>query len=234
MKSLRYSATAGLPAWTRRLTALICGGVLLLALLFWNASLPAAPAREVNAADLIASQLPDNKTLKSANKMEFLSAVCAVARRRRSSAPVITQTAVSLRREAAGEIVGMVLRCVGKVNCDVAGTIVAAAIAAEGDPTKITDAAMAKAPDCAETIRDAARRGGKVADRPEPGATPEQATPSGTGANPDGAFDPHEPLKLVCVNGTPRAVRASELAEFMRANPGAVEGNCQSSPAMNR
>ena len=226
MKSFRNSAAAGAPSRSRTRNALLLFVVLLVGAGFWTAAFSAAPAREVKPADLIAAQLPDNKTLQSASQMEFLSAVCAVARRRRSSAALITQTAVSLRHELAGEIVGMVLRCAGKMNCELAGTIVAAAAGAEGDLTKITDAAMAKAPNCAETIREATKRGGKASEPAEPEATPEQGALMGTINGPDEGFDPHEPLNLVCVDGTPRAVRTSQLDEFLRANPGAFAGAC--------
>ncbi len=207
-------------------SALLLLVVFLLGAGFWTVAFSAVPAGEVKATDLIAAELPDNKTLKSASQMEFLSAVCAVVRRRRSSAAVITQTAVSLRREFAGEIVGMVMRCVGKMNCEFAGTIVAAAAAADGDLTKITDAATAKAPDCAETMSEAVRRGGKGSKPVEPEASPEQGPLIGTINGPDEGFDPREPLKLVCVEGTPRAVRASQLDEFLRTNPNAFVGAC--------
>jgi hypothetical protein len=229
MKSLRNPAFSAQPGRRTPPAAVL---IFLLALVSLAASLaetptPAAPAREVNAVDLIAAELPNKKTVKSATQIEFLSAVCAVVRRRHSSAAVITQTAVTLRREFAGEIVGMVLRCLGKVDCETAGAIVAAAKAAEGDTAKITDAAMAKLPDCAETIREAARRGGKNGERAEPAAVvPAQAPRVGTSNATDESFDPREPLTLVCVDGLPRAIRASLLDEFLRANPGAVVGRC--------
>ena len=88
-------------------------GVLLLAAGFWVALLPAALAREATAADMIADQLPGKKTLKSASNSEFLGAVCAAVRKRRTAAAAITQAAVTARRESAGDIVGAVMRCKG-------------------------------------------------------------------------------------------------------------------------
>ena len=151
----------------------------------------------------------------------------AAARRRRADVPAITQAAVTARREMAGEIVGMVLRCAGKPNCEAIGAIVAAANAAKGDVTKITDAAIAKAPDCAETIRQATQRA-------EPKSTPEPEPVIGTSSGREDGFDPHEPLQLVCNDGTQRAVRASLVDQFLKANPGAVLGPCQVSPSTNR
>ncbi len=208
------------------------GVLFLLVAVFGTSSLSAPSGRETTAADLIAKQLPEKKTLRNANQMEFLSAVCAAARKRRANTAAITQAAVQARRELAGEIVGMVLRCAGKPNCETTGAIVAAAYAAEGDESKITDAAIAKAPDCAEAIREATRRAAKPS--PAPKSAPEPESLIGTSSGRDEGFDPHEPLKLVCVGGTQRAVRTSQFDEFLKANPGAVPGPCPTSPAKNR
>ena len=137
------------------------------------------------------------------------------------------------RRESAGDILGAVLRCGGKTNCELVGSIVAAATAAEGDPAKIADAAMAKAPNCAETIREASRRGAKASDRAEVEVAPEQGPLIGTSNGPDEGFDPHEQLNLVCDNGTQRAVRASQLDDFLRSNPGSFVGVCQTPSKTN-
>ena len=83
-------------------TALIFCGVLLLAVGFWTALLPAVLGREATAADLIADQLPAKKTLKNATKSEFLGAVCAAVRSRHSAAAAITQAAVTARARICG------------------------------------------------------------------------------------------------------------------------------------
>ncbi len=197
-------------------------GLLLMAAGFWMALLPTVLARELTAAQMIADQLPGRITLKSATKSEFLGAVCAAVRKQRGAAAAITQAAVLARRESAGDILGAVLRCGGKASCESVGSIVAAATAAEGDPANIADAAMAKAPNCAETIRDASRSGAKASDRAQVEVAPEQGPLIGTSNGPDEGFDPHEQLNLVCDNGTQRAVRASQLNDFLRSNPGIV------------
>jgi hypothetical protein len=234
MKPLRTPAWSGSDARTMGRTALMFCGVLLLAAGFWTALLPAALAREATAAGMIEEQLPGKKTLKDATKSEFLGAICAAVRKRRSAAAAITQAGVTMRRESVGEIVGAVLRCSGKINCEFVGLIVAAATAAEGDLTNIADAAMAKAPNCAETIREAARRGAKPSDRSEAESAPEQGPLIGTSNGADEAFDPHEQLNLVCDGGTQRAVRASQLDEFLRSHPGSFVGACQPTPPTSR
>lgn len=229
MKLLRDSTSARAPG--RRQSGFFVAALLLLGAACWTSSLRAQPARETIAAETIAKQLPGRKTLKSASQTELLSAVCAAARKRRADVPAITQAAVVARRELAGEIVGMVLRCASKTNCETTGAIVAAAQAAEGDVTMITDAAMARAPKCAETIDAAIQRGAKKAEAK--GAAEAEPSP-GAGQAPEYGFDPHEPLELVCAGGTQRAVRASQLEEFLRTNPGSFPGPCQSTPQTNR
>ena len=211
--------------------SLLFAAVLLAGAAIWTPSLPAQASRETAAAEAIATQLPKKKTLKSASKTEFLSAVCAAARKRRANVAAITQAAVLARRELAGDVVGMVLRCAGKTSCETTGLIVEAAHAAEGDESKIADAAMARAPNCAETIHEAIQRGAKT---PATKSPAESESQPGTSNARDYGFDPHEPLELVCAGGTQRAVRASQLEEFLQANPGSVPGPCPVSPQTNR
>lgn len=234
MKPLRRPAWSGSAAPMMGRTALMFCGGLLLAAGYWTALLPAVLGREATAADLIADQLPSKKTPKNATKSEFLGAVCAAVRSRQSAAAAITQAAVTARRESAGEIAGTVLGCSGKINCESVGSIVAAATSAEGDAANIADAAMAKAPNCAETIREATRRGAKANDRTAPEAPLEQGPLIGTSNGPDEGFDPHEQLNLVCDGGTQRAVRASQLDEFLHSHPGSFVGACQTTPPTNR
>jgi len=207
-------------------SALIFCGILLLATGFCVLS-PTMLAREMTASDMIAEQLPARKTLKSATNPEFLGAVCAAVRKRRNAAVAITQAAVTLRRESAGEIVEAVLRCCAKASCELVGSIVTAATTAEGDPANVADAAIARAANCGETIRDASRHGAKVSDRAEAEAAAEQNPLIGTSNGADEGFDPHEQLKTVCDDGTQRAVRASQLDDFLSSNPGSFIGVCQ-------
>ena len=211
---------------------MVCG-LLLMAAGFWMVLPPTVLARELTAAQMIADQLPGRITLKSATKSEFLGAVCAAVRKQRGAAAAITQAAVLARRESAGDILGAVLRCGGKAGCELVGSIVAAATAADGDPANIADVAMAKAPNCAETIRDASRSGAKASDRAQVDVAPEQGPLIGTSNGPDEGFDPHEQLNLVCDNGTQRAVRASQVNDFLRSNPGSFIGVCQTPSKTN-
>ncbi len=207
---------------------------LLLGFAYGLIQLPWAEARETSAARMIAENLPANKTLTSATKAEVLAAVCTAVRNNRAAAAGIAPVAVAAHREYAGEIVGTVLRCSGKLECEFVGPIVTAASAVAGvTTTVISDAAAAKAPNCLETIREAIRRGLKQGEARVVSEEADASAPGaliGTSGGPDEGFDPHEMLDLVCDHGTPRAVRASQLDAFLRNNPGAFLGSCPSTP----
>jgi len=227
------------------LRGLVCfAGPLLLAALFWFEPVSGALDREPSATELIADGLPARKTLKNASKQDVLSAICRAVRKRRTSAAAITSAAVAARRDLAGDIVGVVLRCSGKIDCELVSTVVSWAMEAQGNAITISDAAIARAPNCAETIQRATRpRSVSEADRSGRAETSshgdhaERVTPTpargadvdpliGTSAGADEGFDPLEPLTLVCDDGMQRALRVSLVDEFLRAHPGAVKGNC--------
>ncbi len=222
------------PHSARRGIAFLLVAVFLLAGVFLLVALPGALARETAPAEMIADELPRRKTLKSATKSELIGAICAAVRKHRSAAALIAPVAIAARPAFAGEIVGSILRCSGKLDCEFVGAVVAAAASVEGvEMGAISDAAVAKASDCAETIREASRR------KPKPNGEKAEATASepgaliGTSAGPDEGFDPHEKLEPVCDNGTQRAIRASELNKFLGTHPGAVIGSCQTPPQTN-
>src|SRR5262245_5357473 len=190
------------PALSRFLLAgidrgrLVWFGVFLFASVL-SAALPLdAFAREMTPTELIATQLPKKKTLKSATQSEFLNAICAAVRKRQSAAAAITGAAVKARRESAADVVAAILRCSGKVTCETVESVVAAAVNAEGDAAKISDAVRANAPECEEKIRATLHHGSKPNERPETEPTPEQGALIGTSNGPDEGFDPHEPLSL--------------------------------------
>lgn len=213
---------------------LVWFGVFLFASVLSASLSLSALAREMTPTELITAQLPKKKTLKSATKSEFLNAICAAVRKRQSAGAAIAGAAVTARRESAADVVAAVLRCSGKLTCEMVESIVVAAVNAEGDQGKIVDVARAKAVDCEETIRGAFHRETKPNERPDTEPAPEQGPLIGTSNGPDEGFDPHEPLSLVCDGGTPRAVRNSQLDDFFRSHPGSYLGPCQSVPAPDR
>src|ERR1041385_6059147 len=132
--------------------------ILALFVAFWFAAAPASLGRELSGAELIENALPTKMTLEKAGKRELLYAVCDAVRRNRKSGAAITKAAASGRGEYAPDIVGTVLHCARKADCEYVGAIVKAAVSAEPRAaTAISDAAMARAPNCEETIQAAAR-----------------------------------------------------------------------------
>ncbi len=206
---------------------------LSVALLIATPCLAAAPAsagRELAPVELIEKALPAGKTIKSASKAELVSAVCAAVRQERDSGAGMTLVAVAARPELAGDLVGAILRCATKIDCEYVSLIVSTAVTAQpGAATAISDAAIGRAPNCGESIQGAVRTATRSANsRPELtlASPPGQGALIGTRGGANEGFDPHEPLVLVCEDGTPRAVRQSEIDEFLRTHPGAVSGNC--------
>ena len=205
--------------------------VLTLAAGFWLLPLPEVSGRDPSPAELIQQGLSGRQTLKSASKVDLLSALCRAVRQRRSEAPAITSAAVRARPALTAEIVSRLLSCSGKVDCEFVGTIVSAALGANHNAdTAIGDAAVARAPNCADTIARTIKEGGWRGTTPS--ATNSNGVPAtGSRADAEKTFDPLEPLTLVCDNGTPRAIRESLVDEFLRTHPGSFPGSCPPKPS---
>lgn len=200
--------------------------VLAISAGFWIATSPAAVSRVSSPATLIQAALPARVTIENAGKSDFLSAICVAVRKHRNAAAGIALTAAGARGEFAGDIVGTVLRCLGKVECEKVGAIVKAAVSARpGAAQAISDAAIALAPKCDQSIANEVRAAMK-ASSPSP-----MGSPGSTAADAEREYDPHEELTLVCVEGTQRAVRQSLLGEFLRSHPGATTGRCSPTPS---
>jgi hypothetical protein len=202
--------------------------VRLLAVLFCSSLMVCA--RDLSPAEMIEAHLARGKTLQTARQANLLSAICEAVKQNHSAAVAITSTAVARRAEYAGEIVETVLRCSGKVGCEYAGMVVAGAVAAAPQSaSRIHDAAMIRAPGCAETIRSAAQA---AVANPSANAIPGVGVPLGTTprapseVQQDEGYDPLEPLRLVCDNETQRAIRESQVDDYLKTHPGAVLGSC--------
>src|SRR4051794_32715638 len=182
---------------------------------FWIATSPAALSRDPSPATLIQAALPGRATMENASKSDLLSAICVAVRKNRNSAAGIAMTTAAARGEFAADIVGTVLRCVGKVDCQKVGAIVKASVSARpGAAQAISDAAIALAPKCDQSIANEVRAAMKTSS-PSPSA---QIAPGSTAAEAEREYDPHEELTLVCVDQTQRAVRQSLLTEFLRSH----------------
>jgi hypothetical protein len=225
-KGLISKATARM-SLSLLLTAILATGL-------WVATSPVARARAMTPAEMIQENLPPGKTMKSATKPQFLSAVCAAVKKHRDVAPEITKVAVSTHREYAGDIVATVLRCATNVDCEFVGAVVRAAVrAAPDEASTIADAALAIVPDCADAIQQASNIPGEGPDSFGGGPTTQLPLPGSTGGG-GGGVNPEDQLILICDNGTQRTVRESLLGGFLSSHPGSFVGSCQPTPTTNK
>lgn len=220
--------------------------ILLMAALtagLWIATMPAAQARTLTPTEMIQEGLPPGKTMRNANKPEFLSAVCAAVKKHRPEASQIARLAVMTHHEYSGDIVTTILRCGSSRDCAFVGTIVTAAIqVAPSEVSVIQDAALAIAPDCADAIqaatildsKDAKDVGGIAAENPSYIGPISQVPLPGSVGGGGGGINPGEQIFMVCDNGTQRSIRASQLGAFLTSHPGSFVGSCHVTPATNR
>jgi len=202
--------------------------VLALPVGFWIATAHAALSRDSSPATLIEAALPARMTIEKASKADLLSAICVAVRKHRNSTAGIAMAAAGARGDFAGDIVGTALRCAGKIDCERVGAIVKATVSVRPAAAQvISDAAMALAPKCEQSIQAEVHAAMKMSS-PSPAG---QTSPSSPGAEAEREYDPHEELTLVCVEGTQRAVRQSLLTEFLRSHPGATAGRCPPTPS---
>ncbi|HEY2801938.1 MAG TPA: hypothetical protein VGI85_15205 [Chthoniobacterales bacterium] len=217
--------------------------VSTLATALWVVTMPVARARTLTPAEMIQENLPPGKTMQTATKQEFLSAVCVAVRKYRPAAPEITKVAVRVHREYAGDSVATVLRCTPSGDCEFVENIVRAGVLnAASQASAIQDAALSVAPDCADAIQDALARDGKeilaggkeILEPPAEGPAgpiallpPPGSVPGAGGFNPPGHVQ-------VCDNGTQRSISQDQLAEFLSSHPGSFVGTCQPTPTQNR
>jgi hypothetical protein len=211
-------------------------GVIALAAGLWLATTPAARGREMTPAEMIQQGLPPGKTMKTATKAEFLSAVCAAVRHHRNLAAEITKVAISAHREYAADIVGTVLRCSPSVDCEFVGVIVEVAVrTAPDEASVIDDAALALAPDCADAIQDATQRAlGDIPGEGPGGGGPSTQVPLPGGVGGGGGGPAATEPVLVCDNGTQRHITSGSLGSFLTGHPGSFVGSCQPTPTTNR
>ncbi len=219
----------------------------------WVVTMPVATAKLMTAAEMIEAGLPPGVMVNTAGKPQFLTAVCGAVKTHHDSAAAITKVAVTAHHEYAGEIVATAVRCARgeKIDCDLTGAIVAAAIVASPQSAAvIDDAALASAPECADSVqtRTETSDGKQVLDGKEmldgkrvleedipvegPGfAAP--ATPLFFGGG-GGGVNPQDTVVPVCDNGQQRRIPANRLRQFLNNHPGSYVGRCEVTPSTSR
>jgi hypothetical protein len=214
-------------------TSVVLVVALALGFGFWTAMTPVAKAQPMSATAMIESKLPSGKTMVTATKPEFLSAVCAAVKTWPDAAPQIVRAAIQAKRHWARDIVATAIRCLpGPENCDAIAAIVAAAVATDPeDASAINEMVIRQYPDCRGAIgRDF--KGGV----PPPPVTegifvnppPDVNPPPGSIGGGGGGFNPQEFRIQVCRNGVTIFIFPSELM------PGDIIGPCEITQPTNR
>lgn len=211
---------------------------LLLALgltsALWVATTPRAVARMMTATEMIEAGLPPGIVMKTANKPQFLTAVCAAVKNHRKAAPAIAETAVAAHKEYAGDIVATVVRC-SNGNCELTAAIVASATTADPDSAvAIDDAAIAIAPDCADAIQKATSKSSQDVPAEGPvsygGSPPTIQPPFIGGIGGGGGVNPGSAIVGVCDNGREHRIPIFRVPHFLETHPGSFIGRCQITP----
>lgn len=219
----------------------------------WVVTLPVATATLMSPTEMIESGLPPGVMINTAGKPQFLTAVCAAVKSNPNAAATITKAAVTSHHEYAGDIVATAIRCASgeEIDCDVTGAIVAAAIVAwPQSAALIDDAALATAPDCADSVQtrtETTRNDGKqvmdgkeMLDGKEVLDIPEEGPVFGAPNTPPflggggGGFNPGNPIVLICDNGRQRRILGDNVQMFLDNHPGAYVGTCEVTPATAR
>ncbi len=233
----------------------------------WIVTLPVANATLMSPTEMIESGLPPGVMINTAGKPQFLTAVCAAVKSNPNAAATITKAAVTSHHEYAGDIVATAIRCASgeEIDCDVTGAIVAAAIVAwPQSAALIDDAALATAPDCADSVQtrtESTRSDGKqvmdgkeMIDGKEMLDIPEEGPGFGAPSTPPffdggGGFHPGDDIVIICDNGQQRRILVARaqsdhgrerrilgrnVQRFLDNHPGAYIGPCEVTPATAR
>jgi hypothetical protein len=207
----------------------------------WITTSPMEAARMMTATEMIEAGLPPGIMMKTANKPQFLTAVCGAVKDHRKAAPAIAETAVGAHHEYAGDIVATVIRCANG-NCELTAEIVGSAVAAAPESAAaIDDAAVAIAPDCADAIQAATSKApeavgeGPPEDNTNFGPPPSDFPPVvlDTGGGGGGPI-PQNTIIGVCDNGQDRRILVSNVGHFLTTHPGSFVGRCQVTPVTSR
>lgn len=206
--------------------------VLLLGLAFslalWTATTPDSFAQNMSPVQMIEANLPEGKTITTANKNELLAAVCAAIKKNRGSAAQIVRAVVEARKQWTRDILRSAFECAGSGNCGLLGRILRGAIAGSpDDASALTDYATELAPNCAGAFGGTAPDDGEGNFGNVPG---NQNPPPGSVGGGGGQGN----VVAVCINGVTRFFTPEGAEDALRNNPGATLGACQVTPVQNR
>lgn len=201
-------------------------GVLLMTLALGAMFLGATTSAQAQntPAQMIEAQLPQGKTIATAGKAEFLSALCSAVSANRKAAPQIARFAADVKPDWKEDILRTAFRCLGSEDCRLLGRVLRA-IATGSDSASLTALAIELAPECSSAFGAA-----PPVDEGVFGVAPGNLNPPPGSIGGGGG---QGNVVAVCVNGVTRFVSPAAAEEILRTNPGATLGACQVTPITN-
>ncbi len=197
-----------------------------LGAIFWAASTPLSQAQDLTPEKMIESQLPEGKTLQTADKPEFLAAVCAAVRKWRPSAPQIVRAAIRLRPEWKKDILRTAFQCLEIDDCRFLNRVLWYVI--DDDPDHADEYlgwAIEWAPACAGAFGRDGRGEGEFG-APPGNILPPPGSIGGGGGQGN--------VVAVCHNGMTIFVSPQGAEGHLRNHPGDTLGPCVVTPVTNR
>ena len=192
---------------------------LVLGTAFWVASMPVAHAQDMSPARMIESQLPAGKSMNSANKQEYLGALCSAVKKFRDAAPQIVRVAVDAHPNWSKDILRTAFRCLGTDDCDLLGRVLRAAISGnEGAAAALTRLAVELAPNCSNSFPGGTEPGEGNFGNPPGNQNPPPGSVGGGGGQGN--------VVAVCHNGTTIFLTPQGAQDDLKKNPGDYLGPC--------
>lgn len=206
--------------------ALILLTTCALGAMFWVATIP-AQAQSMSPVKMIESQLPQGKTIQTAEKADFLAAVCAAVQKFSSAAPQIAAAAAATHPEWKKDILRTIFRCLGTEDCRLLGRVLRALTAGDPRASELSELALELAPGCATSFGGGqpGDDGGGFGNAPG-NLNPPPGSIGGGGGQGN--------VIAICVNGLTRFVSPEEAQRILNSTPGATLGACVVTPVLNR
>ena len=207
--------------------ALILLTTCALGAMFWVVTMPAGQAQSMSPAKMIESQLPQGKTIQTAEKADFLAAVCAAVQKFPSAAPQIAAAAAATHPEQKKDILRTIFRCLGTEDCRLLGRVLRSLTAGDPHASELSELALELAPGCASSFGGGqpGDDGGGFGNAPG-NLNPPPGSIGGGGGQGN--------VIAICVNGLTSFVSPEEAQRILNSNPGARLGACVVTPVLNR
>lgn len=201
-------------------------GVLLTTLALGAMFLGATTSAQAQntPAQMIEAQLPQGKTIATADKAEFLSALCSAVSANRKAAPQIAAFAADVKSDWKEDILRTVFRCLGSEDCRLLGRVLRA-LSTGSDSASLAALATELAPECASAFGAAPPQDEGVFGVAPGNLNPPPGSIGGGGGQGN--------VVAICHNGRTIFVSPQGAEAHLREHPGDTLGECQVTPITN-